>query len=95
MRSVGILLSAALVATVASALSAAEPPPAFDPAVARRVTPEEVEKRRTAGEKPIFLDTRTRAGDDKVKGAVHVPNDRVETWAKDVPKGAFIVTYCT
>jgi hypothetical protein len=30
-----------------------------------------------------------------VTGAVLVPNDRIEAWAKDVPKGALIVAYCT
>ena len=86
-----ILLAAVLVAAVGAPLGAAD----LDPGVARRLGPEEIQRRIAAGEKPIILDTRASLGDDKAKGAQHVPNDRIETWAKDVPKDALIVAYCT
>ena len=86
-----IVFAAFLVAAVAAPLHAAD----FDRGVARRLAPEEVQRRIAAGEKPIILDTRTSLGDEKAKGAQHVPNDRIEAWAKDVPKDALIVAYCT
>ena len=67
----------------------------FDPGVARRIKPEEVQRRRDAGEKAIIVDTRASVGNLIAKGAVQVPNDRIEAWAKDVPKDALIVAYCT
>jgi|RhiMetdeSRZDD1v2_1073273.scaffolds.fasta_scaffold1691562_2 hypothetical protein len=86
-----IVLAAVFVAAVAAPLHAAD----LDRGVARRLAPEEVQRRIAAGAKPIILDTRASLGDDKAKGAVHVPNDRIEAWAKDVPKDALIVAYCT
>jgi hypothetical protein len=86
-----ILVAAVLVAAAVAPLRAAD----VDPGVARRLAPEEVQRRIAAGEKPIILDTRASLGDEKAKGAQHVPNDRIETWAKDVPKDALIVAYCT
>jgi hypothetical protein len=85
-------LAFALVGTVAVTVQAGE---AFNPDVARRLTPEQVEARRAKGEKVVVIDTRTGVRDEKVKGAALVPNDRIEAWAKDVPKGALIVAYCT
>ena len=85
-------LAFALLCCLAPSLRAEE---GFDPGVARRITPEEVQKRAAAGEKPIFLDTRRSMGDEVVPGAVHVTNDAVATWAKGARKDALIVTYCT
>jgi hypothetical protein len=89
------LVVAGAVAWSLAAPLRAEQSPVFDPAVVRRITPEEVQQRRDAGEKPIILDARASVGDVIARGAVHVPNERIETWAKDVPKGALIVAYCT
>jgi hypothetical protein len=84
-----LTLAAALVCAVAL------PAHAFDPAVARRIAPEEVQQRRDAGEKAIILDTRPVPTEAVITGALRVPNDRIESWAKDVPKDALIVAYCT
>jgi hypothetical protein len=67
----------------------------FDPSVARRIKPEEVRQRQKAGQKAIILDTRESVSDEIAKGAVRVPADGIEAWAKDVPKKALIVAYCT
>jgi hypothetical protein len=85
--------SRALVAigVVCSVAAAAD----FDPSVARRIKPEEVQQRQKAGEKVIILDTRESPGDTIVKGAEVVPGERIEEWAKKVPKKSLIVTYCT
>ena len=86
-----VLLAAFALVAVGAPLRAAD----FDRDTARRLAPEEVQRRIAAGEKAIILDTRSSLGDDKAKDALHVPNDRIEAWAKDVPKDALIVAYCT
>jgi hypothetical protein len=73
----------------------AEEKVAFDPSVARRIKPEEVRQRQKAGQKPIIVDTRASVSDEIVKGAVVVPADGLEAWAKGIPKNALIVAYCT
>jgi len=90
-----VVIVTALTCSLAPPLRAEEAARVLDPAVARRITPEDVQRRREAGEKPIILDTRASVGDLIVQGAVHVPSERIEAWAKDVPKGALIVAYCT
>jgi rhodanese-related sulfurtransferase len=69
--------------------------PALDPKVARRITIDELRKRIDAGEKPIIVDARSGFTGPMIKGAVRVPGDKLEAWAKTVSKDAFIVTYCT
>lgn len=88
---VGFVVTCSLV----TPLRAADEAPPFDVKVARRITPEEVQKRRDAGEKAIILDTRGSTGDTVIRGSVHVTSDRMAAWAKDVPKDALIVAYCT
>jgi hypothetical protein len=88
-------LAATLLFPLAAAARAAEPAVDADPSTVRRITPEEVQRRRDAGEKPIILDTRGSQGDTVIRGAVHVPNDRIAEWAKDARKNAFVVAYCT
>ena len=95
MMTVRLGLALVLVLGVVAPLRAEDAAGKFDPQVARRIKPEEVQKRIAAGEKPIVLDTRGHLGDVIAKDAVVVPNDRVETWAKDKPRDALIVTYCT
>lgn len=96
MRSfLGVLTVIALAGGLAAPLRADDSPAAFDPTVARRITPAEVQKRRDAGEKAIILDTRPNQAGGIIHGAVHVPGNELETWAKDVRKDALIVAYCT
>lgn len=84
----------ALAWTLAAPLGAEEAA-RFDPGVARRITPEQVQRRRDAGKRVTLLDTRRSPSDVIVKGAVQVPNDKIKEWAKDARKDALIVTYCT
>jgi hypothetical protein len=89
-----MVIGTALACNLAAPLGAEEAA-RFDPAVARRITPQEVQRRREGGEKPIILDTRSSVRDVIAQGAVRVPNERIEAWAKDVPRDALIVAYCT
>lgn len=70
-------------------------PPAFDKAVARRMDSTELKKRIDAGEKVIVLDTRSHFTGPKAKGALLVNLEKLDGWAKDVPKDSLIVAYCT
>jgi hypothetical protein len=82
----------ALACVLAGPARAAE---TFDKNVARRISVDDLKKRMDAGEKPIVLDTRFSLGDQMAKGAVRVPNNEIESWAKGKPKDALIVAYCT
>jgi hypothetical protein len=90
-----VVMAAALACSVAAPLRAEESAHGFDPGVVRRITPEEVQQRRDAGKKPIILDARASVGDVMIRGAVHVPNEQIEAWARNAPKDALIVAYCT
>ena len=67
----------------------------FDVEVARRITAAEVKRRMDAGKPVLVIDTRGKFVGPILKGAVHMPADKLEAWAKTVPKDAFIVAYCT
>jgi hypothetical protein len=71
------------------------PKEAFDPKVARRITPDEVKKRMDAGEKVVFIDTRGSFSGPIVKGAHHVPSNKLDEWSKEIAKDMLIVAYCT
>lgn len=89
-------LAVALACVAAAPLRAADKPDAKpDPTVARRISPEEVQKKMAAGAKPIILDTRGHVNDVVAKGAIAVTNSEIEPWAKNVPHDALIVAYCT
>jgi rhodanese-related sulfurtransferase len=60
----------------------------------RRIEIPDVQSRLTAGTKMIFLDGRTHVSGKILKGAIHVPYDKVEAWSKEVPKDTMIVAYC-
>jgi hypothetical protein len=92
---VRIAVGTALACGLAAAPLHAEEGRDFDPAVARRIKPEEVRRRQDAGEKVVLLDTRGGVGNLIAKGAVQLTNGGVEAWAKNVPKDALIVAYCT
>lgn len=67
----------------------------FERDVARRITVDEVKQRLDRGQKIHFVDTRAEIPDVMIEGAVQVPEDRLEAWAKAVPRNASIVVYCT
>ncbi len=88
-----LTLLGVLALSVATVAHAGDTKP--DPAVARRISADELQKRIAAGEKPIVLDTRVDQTDVVAHGAAHVTNDQITNWAKDVRKDALIVAYCT
>ena len=92
---VRIMLAAALTCGFVARAAAADPARSPDPEVARRMNIEDVQKHRKAGDTIILVDARAQETDVIIPGAVHVPNDAIDTWAKGTPKDALIVTYCT
>jgi hypothetical protein len=92
---VRIVLAAVLTCGLTARARAEEPARPSDPGVTRRMTPEEVQQHRKAGDKLIVLDARAQVTDAIIPGAVHVPNEEIDAWAKGKPKDALIVAYCT
>lgn len=60
-----------------------------------QITATQLKERLDKGEKITIIDARHDVGGQIVKGAIHVPMDKLEEWAKSVDKDAMIVTYCT
>lgn len=79
--------------TTKAAADAAKP--AFDVNVARRVTADEVKSQIDAGTKVYVIDNRSSFTGQMAKGAAHVPIAKIAEWAKEIPKDAMIVAYCT
>ncbi len=64
-------------------------------AAKQQITAVDLKQRLDKGEKIILLDSRSDLGGQMLKGAIHVPSDKLEEWGKGVDKNAVIVTYCT
>jgi rhodanese-related sulfurtransferase len=64
------------------------------PSEPRKIEIPEVQSRMNAGKPIVFIDGRSSVQGKIIKGAVHVPYDKVEAWAKDIPKDTYIVAYC-
>lgn len=60
-----------------------------------QITAKDLKQRLEGGEKITIIDARHDLGGQILKGAIHVPMDKLEAWAKDADKNAVIVTYCT
>jgi rhodanese-related sulfurtransferase len=60
-----------------------------------QIAAKELKQRLDNGERIVVIDARHELGGQILKGAIHVPMDRLEAWAKDVDKKTVIVTYCT
>ena len=67
----------------------------FNKTVPRRITVRELQKRIDDGTPMVILDTRVEAPGPVAKGALHVRNDQLETWAKGHDRKQLIVAYCT
>ena len=85
---VALLACAALSGTraAAQAQSPQEVPP-------DRITVEEFKSMRAAG-RAFVLDVRYQI-DRKIKGALHVPLDRLEARLAELPRDREVVTYCS
>ena len=61
----------------------------------QQMTAKDLKMRLDKGEKVIIIDARHELGGQILKGAIHVPSDKLEAWARDADKNSVIVTYCT
>ncbi|HJQ24656.1 MAG TPA: rhodanese-like domain-containing protein [Blastocatellia bacterium] len=59
------------------------------------ITAQELKQRLGKGERIIIVDARHALNGQIISGAVNVPSDKLEEWAKTVDKQTVIVTYCT
>jgi len=64
-------------------------------AAKQQITAKDLKARLDKGDKVIIIDARHELGGQIIKGAIHVPSDKLDDWAKDADKSAVIVTYCT
>lgn len=64
-------------------------------AAKQQMTAKELKSRLDKGEKVIIIDARHDLAGQIIKGAIHVPSDKLDDWTKDADKNAVIVTYCT
>ena len=60
-----------------------------------QIAAKDLKARIEKGEKITIIDARHDVGGEMIKGAIHVPSDRLEAWAKSADKNSVIVTYCT
>jgi rhodanese-related sulfurtransferase len=61
----------------------------------QQMTAKELKTRLDNGEKVIIIDARHELSGQIIKGAIHVPSDKLDAWAKDADRNSVIVTYCT
>jgi len=59
------------------------------------MTAKDLKQRLDKGDKIVILDARNGLNGQIIKGAIHLPEDKLEEWAKAVDKTTVIVTYCT
>jgi rhodanese-related sulfurtransferase len=59
------------------------------------MTAKDLKARLDKGENIIIIDARHDLGGQILKGAIHVPSDKLDDWAKNADKNGVIVTYCT
>ena len=64
-------------------------------AAKQQMTAKELKTRLDRGDKVIIIDARHELGGQILKGAIHVPSDKLDEWAKAADKDAVIVSYCT
>lgn len=64
-----------------------------------RVSTEEIKRRLDAGERIVFLDTRSdeawAKADAQIPGSTRIPPDAVAQHLDEIPREGSIVTYCT
>jgi rhodanese-related sulfurtransferase len=61
----------------------------------QQMTAKDLKARLDRGDQVVIIDARHSLGGQILKGAIHVPSDKLEDWAKTADKNAVIVTYCT
>jgi len=81
-----------LIATGAANVQARNP---ADEGAKHGIAAKDLKARLDGNQKTIIIDARSTLTGQMIKGALHVPSDKLEEWAKTADKSSFIVTYCT
>ena len=59
------------------------------------ISAKDLKERLDKGEKIVIIDARAGLNGQIIKGALHVPEDKLKEWSNTADKAAVIVTYCT
>ena len=60
----------------------------------RRIDATKVIEMLRDGKRVVLLDVRSGGTSDHIPGALHVPLDRLDSWAESAPRDSTIVAYC-
>jgi len=55
----------------------------------------DLKQRLDKGEKIVIIDARGSLNGQIIKGALHIPEDKLKAWTDTADKASVIVTYCT
>lgn len=86
---------AALMGIAAFAQDAKHEHAAAADGASQQMSAKDLKARLDKGDKVIIIDARHELGGQILKGAIHVPSDKLDDWSKTADKDAVIVTYCT
>ena len=85
--------------TATPAEKASEAPQAAQPAEVERISVEELKEKLAKNEPVFIIDSRSQgsydATENRIKGAVRIPLDEVESRLAEIPRDKEIVVYCT
>ena len=85
--------------TAAPAQKASEAPQAAQPAEVERIPVEELKEKLAKNEPVFIIDSRSQGSYDatetRIKGAIRIPIDEVESRMAEIPRDKEIVVYCT
>jgi len=70
-------------------------PTASTESVKPQIAAKDLKERIDKGEKVTIIDARHDLDGQIIKGAIHLPSDQLEAWARSADKNSVIVTYCT
>ena len=59
------------------------------------ISAKDLKERLDKGEKIVIIDARAGLNGQIIKGALHIPEDKLKEWSNTADKAAVIVTYCT
>ncbi|HKV40950.1 MAG TPA: rhodanese-like domain-containing protein [Blastocatellia bacterium] len=59
------------------------------------ISAKDLKARLDKREQTVIIDARSNLGGEIIKGAIHVPADKLDEWAASASKTMFVVTYCT
>lgn len=68
---------------------------ADDSSSKHQMSAKDLKERLEKGEKIVIIDARGSLNGQIIKGALHIPEDKLKAWTDTADKSSVIVTYCT